>query len=192
MNRPSTSRPDARRAAFTLIELLVVITGCSVVLGLTTSLLHQAMRSHRQSQDFAAMERNAQRLARQFRLDLHSAADATAEPPDRNDQSLLRLDLPAAGTIDYQRHSDRIVRIAAQPGEPTAREEYKFDADMELDLQPINTPPGWELTLVIAPPQPTEAIPTAPTRTRDATLQLNVAATLGRDHRHAQPLGDSP
>lgn len=183
MNR--TSRGGARRAAFTLIELIVVLTGCSVVLGLTTSLLHQAMRSHRQSQEFIASERNAQRLARQFRLDVHSALAAAVEPPDTKDVPLLRLELPAGGTIDYQRQSDRIVRIAARPGEPTAREEYQFSTAMELDLQPVDSPPGWELTIIIAPPQPAEAIPTAPTRTRDAPLQLHVVAAVGRDLRYA-------
>src|SRR5688500_18291789 len=106
-----------RRHGISLIELLAVLSGCSVVLGLTASLLHQTMRAQSHTRDFFDVERNAQRLARQFRSDVHAAAADSIDDIDAegvSDGELLRLQLPDGQTIRYQRAAEKIIRIASQ------------------------------------------------------------------------------
>src|SRR5215213_9134199 len=104
------------RRAISLIELLAVLSGCSVVLGLTASLLHQTMRAQSHTRDFFDVERNAQRLARQFRRDVHAAAadSIDVDAADADDGELLRIQLPDGQSVAYQRAAEKIIRIASQ------------------------------------------------------------------------------
>ncbi len=180
-----------RRHGISLIELLAVLSGCSVVLGLTASLLHQTMRAQSHTRDFFDIERNAQRLARQFRSDIHSAAKDSIDDVDAegfNDGELLRLLLPDGQTVSYQRAADKIIRIASQMDAPTAREEFVLSELMEVDVREADSPQRFVLSIISTPLQPSHAATSSPANIRAATVNLEVEATPARDLRYAVPV----
>lgn len=178
-----------RRRAISLIELLAVLSGCSVVLGLTASLLHQTMRAQSHTRDFFDVERNAQRLARQFRSDVHAAAADSIEvdAEDAGDGELLRIQLPDGQSVAYQRAAEKIIRIASQSDGPTAREEYALSETMEIDVRELDAPQRYALSITSAPPQPSKESPPSPASIRATPVNLEVEAAPARDLRYAAP-----
>ena len=179
-----------KRRAISLIELLAVLSGCSVVLGLTASLLHQTMRAQSHTRDFFDVERNAQRLARQFRSDVHAAAADSIDDVDAegvSDGEMLRLQLPDGLTITYQRAAEKIIRIASQTDAPTAREEYALSESMEIDVRELDGPLRYALSISSAPPQPSKEAPPSPASIRATPVNLEVEAAPARDLRYAAP-----
>lgn len=177
------------RRAISLIELLAVLSGCSVVLGLTASLLHQTMRAQSHTRDFFDVERNAQRLARQFRSDVHAAAanSIEADLADAGEGVLLQMELPDGRSIAYQRGAEKIMRIASQADGPTAREEYALSESMEIDVRELDTPQRFVLSITSAPPQPSKDAPPSPASIRATPVNLQVEAIPARDLRYAAP-----
>lgn len=179
-----------RRRGISLIELLAVLSGCSVVLGLTASLLHQTMRAQSHTRDFFDVERNAQRLARQFRSDVHAAAADSIDDVDAEGVSngeLLRLRLPDGQTIAYQRAAEKIIRIASRADGPTAREEYALSESMEIDVRKLDAPQRYALSITSMPPQPSKEAPPSPASIRATPVNLEVEAAPARDLRYAAP-----
>jgi hypothetical protein len=179
-----------RRRGISLIELLAVLSGCSVVLGQTASLLHQTMRAQSHTRDFFDVERNAQRLARQFRSDVHAAAADSIDDVDAEGASageLLRLQLPDGQTIAYQRAAEKIIRVASQADGPTAREEYALSESMEIDVRELDGPLRYALSITSTPPQPSKVAPPSPARIRATPVNLEVEAAPARDLRYAAP-----
>jgi type II secretory pathway component PulJ len=179
-----------RRRAISLIELLAVLSGCSVVLGLTASLLHQTMRAQSHTRDFFDVERNVQRLARQFRSDVHAAATDSIDIVDSEDapnRELFRLQLPDGETIAYQRAAAKVIRIATQADVPTAREEYALSESMEIDVRRTDSPQRLILSNVSTPPLPSQDASLSSTNLRAATVHLEVEAAPARNLRYAEP-----
>ena len=177
------------RRAISLIELLAVLSGCSVILGLTASLLHQTMRAQSHTRDFFDVERNAQRLARQFRSDVHAAAadSIEADLADAGDGVLLQIELPDGRSIAYQHTAEKIIRIASQADGPTAREEYALSESMEIVVRELDAPQRFELSITSSPPQPSKDAPPSPASIRATPVHLQVEAIPARDLRHAAP-----
>ena len=183
-----------RRRAISLIELLAVLSGCSVVLGLTASLLHQTLRAQSHTRDFFTVERNVQRLARQFRSDVHAAATDSidlVDSEDINGGELLRLQLPDGQTIAYQRSAAKVIRIVTQTDAPTAREEYTLSESMEIDVRRADSPQRLILSIASAPPLPSQDAPLSSTNLRAATVHLEVEAAPARNLRYAEPAANA-
>ena len=181
-----------RKRAISLVELLAVMSGCSLVLGLTASLVHQAMRSQSQTRYFFDVERNAQRLSRQFRIDVHGAVEASLNANFTDEGGEFRLRFPDGETVTYRREAEKIVRVVTSPpGEPRAREEYSFGAALTLEMTEVDNPPGWKLSVVAVPPSPSKNAPPASANIRAAPVRLQVLATLGRDLRF-MPATEAP
>jgi hypothetical protein len=176
-----------RRRAISLIELLAVLSGCSLVLGLTASLLHQTMRSQTNTRRFFDVERNVQRLARQFRSDVHGSIETSADDEAGDDGQFLRLRFADGGAVEYQRHAEKIVRIASRDAAPTAREEYSLSETIVVDVRELESPDRWELSISTSPPQPKNQLPSAPMDIHESPIFLQVEAIPGRDLRHAPP-----
>jgi hypothetical protein len=100
--------------------------GVSLVITSSAMLLHGVMRAQSESRRFFEDERTSTRLARQFRADVHAAAQVAAPAGDR----LVAFTLPDGGTIEYRHTADhrQIERRLLAPGNPTpvAREDYSL------------------------------------------------------------------
>ena len=174
-----------RRRAISLVELLALMSGASLVLGLSASLVHQAMRSQSQTRYFFDVERNAQRLSRQFRQDVHGASEASVLDAGSDEQRVFQLRLPEGKTVEYRRDAEKTVRVVTSPtGEPMWREYFSFGTFPELEVTEVESPPGWMLSVVAVPPTPSVNGSSPRVNIRAAPVRLRVVATLGRDNRH--------
>jgi prepilin-type N-terminal cleavage/methylation domain-containing protein len=72
--------PTTIRRGFTLIELMAVITLVSLALSAVAVLLNGVFQANRSAENHRALTRSIQRLATQFREDIHSASSVDLEP----------------------------------------------------------------------------------------------------------------
>ena len=175
------------RRAISLIELLAVMTGCSVILGLTASLLHQTMRAQSHTRDFFTVERNALRLSRQFRADVHAAEtdsiDVVAD--DAGDSALLRLQLPDGQVVEYQRDAEKIIRLTSEGDAATTREEFALSETMKIAVHEADAPQRYLLSITSPAPQPSKDAPPSSANVRATPISLEVEATPARDLRYS-------
>lgn len=174
------------RRAISLIELLAVLSGCSVVLGLTASLLHQTMRAQSHTRKFFDVERTSQRLARQFRSDVHAAAVGAIDIGDEeiSDDDLIRLEVSKDQTVRYQRAADKIIRISSQGDGATAREEYALGDSMRVRVRRLQGPQRFVLLIDSSPTRPSLKSPSSLSRIHEAPVSLQVEAIPARDWRY--------
>ena len=174
-----------------LVELLMAMGGVSLVITSSAMLLHGVMRAQSESRRFFDDERTSARLARQFRADVHAAAQVAAQIEAPAGDRLVAFTLPDGGTIEYRHTADRcqIERrlLAAGNPTPTGREDYSLAgpcaavvtvAEKQIHLE-LGTegadgelaPPG-----VVRPPR-------TPAEAKRKPPALVVEAVLGRDLR---------
>ena len=189
MTRPIFGRRSLR--GISLVELLMAMGGVSLVITSSAMLLHGVMRAQSESRRFFDDERTSARLARQFRADVHAAAQVGAQVAAPAGDRLVAFTLPDGGTIEYRHTADRrqIQRRLLAPGNPTptAREDYALAgpcaavvtvAEKQIHLE-LGTegadgelaPPG-----VVRPPR-------TPAEAKRKPPALVVEAVLGRDLR---------
>ena len=193
MPRPISGRRPPR--GISLVELLMAMGGVSLVITSSAMLLHGVMRAQSESRRFFDDERTSARLARQFRADVHAAAQVAAQVAAQIEapagDRLVAFTLPDGGTIEYRHTADRrqIERRLLAPGNPTptAREDYSLAgpcaavvtvAEKQIHLE-LGTegadgelaPPG-----VVRPPR-------TPAEAKRKPPALVVEAVLGRDLR---------
>ena len=189
MPLPISGRRPPR--GISLVELLMAMGGVSLVITSSAMLLHGVMRAQSESRRFFDDERTSARLARQFRADVHAAAQVAAQIEAPAGDRLVAFTLPDGGTIEYRHTADRrqIQRRLLAPGNPTptAREDYALAgpcaavvtvAEKQIHLE-LGTegadgelaPPG-----VVRPPR-------TPAEAKRKPPALVVEAVLGRDFR---------
>lgn len=174
-----------------LVELLMAMGGVSLVITSSAMLLHGVMRAQSESRRFFDDERTSARLARQFRADVHAAAQVAAQIEAPAGDRLVAFTLPDGGTIEYRHTADRrqIERRLLAPGNPTptGREDYSLagpcaavvtvaEKQIQLELGAEGAdgelaPPG-----VVRPPL-------SPAEAKRKPPALVVEAVLGRDLR---------
>jgi hypothetical protein len=189
MPRPISGRRPPR--GISLIELLMAMGGVSLVITSSAMLLHGVMRAQSESRRFFDDERTSARLARQFRADVHAAAQVEAQVAAPAGERLVAFTLPDGQTIEYRHTADRcqIQRRLLAPGNPTptGREDYPFatacaavvtvagkQIHLELGAEGADgelAPPG-----VVRPPR-------TPAEAKRKPPALVVEAVLGRDLR---------
>ena len=189
MTRPISARRPPR--GISLIELLMAMGGVSLVITSSAMLLHGVMRAQSESRRFFDDERTSARLARQFRADVHAAAQVAAPIEAPAGERLVAFTLPDGGTIEYRHTADRrqIERRLLAPGNPTpmGREDYSLagpcaavvtvaekQIHLELGAEGADgelAPPG-----VVRPPR-------TPAEAKRKPPALVVEAVLGRDLR---------
>lgn len=189
MPRPISGRRPPR--GISLVELLMAMGGVSLVITSSAMLLHGVMRAQSESRRFFEDERTSARLARQFRADVHAAAQVAAQIEAPAGERLVAFTLPDGHTIEYRHTADRrqIQRRLLAPGNPTptGREDYALagpcaavvtvaeqQIQLELGAEGADgelSPPG-----VVRPPR-------TPAEAKRKPPALVVEAVLGRDLR---------
>ena len=193
MPRPISGRRPPR--GISLVELLMAMGGVSLVITSSAMLLHGVMRAQSESRRFFDDERTSARLARQFRADVHAAAQVAAQVAAQIEapagDRLVAFTLPDGGTIEYRHTADRrqIQRRLLAPGNPTptAREDYSLAgpcaavvtvAEKQIHLELGTEGADGEL----APPGVVRP-PLSPAEAKRKPPALVVEAVLGRDLR---------
>jgi hypothetical protein len=180
-----------KRRGVSLMELMIVLSAASTIITTSALVLHKMMRAQEQTRYFFENERAVERLARQFRRDVHDAdgVEILIEDSDINSQNgdaqngevLLTLTASDGRAIEYVRTVAGIVRSERRGDGPLAREEFAIAPAARVTIVENSMPRS--LTLTIAS-NPADFIPRlgdrAPT-IRETPVSMQVVAVIGRD-----------
>jgi hypothetical protein len=178
-----------KRHAISLMELMVVLSAASMIITTSALVLHKMMRVQEQTRYFFENERAVERLARQFRRDIHDAdeveievnAEALAIEAQDGDGSLIALITYDDRAIAYVRTVAGIVRTERRGGGPPARETFALAPLARLTIEEQSTPRTLTLTITSSPadfvPRLGERAPTI----RETPVSMQVVAVVGRD-----------
>jgi hypothetical protein len=179
-----------KRRGISLMELMVVMSAASMIITTSALVLHKMMRAQEQTRYFFENERAVERLARQFRRDVHDASDveidveATEIEAEGGDGSLIALIRYDDRAIAYVRTLAGIVRTV-HPGEGTpARETFALAPFARLTIEEESMPRTLTLTIASSPadfvPRLGERAPTI----RETPVSMQVIAVVGRDAQY--------
>jgi hypothetical protein len=156
------------RYAFTLIELSVTITAGSALMILAIGLLHQSMNLASIASDRADHQRTLERLAREFRSDVHHAVNCTVTA---NDDALLVL--PDEMIVTYVVQTDRVTRKQRLGDKLVRQEVFPFGVPANATFESLESPRRAVLTVAGVSP--------VGDRTR---VDRKVSAVIGRLIQH--------
>ncbi len=126
-------RINRRHSGVSLVELLVVMSAATVILTLSTGLIHRIMHAQTKARWLADVERTTLRLSNDVRRDVHLATQATTDKSQLGNGSFLRLQLADGNTLEYRREETTIQRIQLDGSRTIAREEFAFGQEFELE-----------------------------------------------------------
>lgn len=137
----------ASRRGVSLSELLVVMTACSALLTLSSGLVCRVMRVHVDTRAYNSAERNATRLADNFRRDIHQATSVVRDRASSRDSVFLHLELPGGREAKYSWEHGIVVREESGSDQPTSREEFELPMTCDLAIEELESPRRIALTL---------------------------------------------
>jgi hypothetical protein len=173
------SRRDRYRSrrGITIIEVIVVMTGVATLLGLCAVTLQLLLRLSADGQSRLAAAAVLERLASQFRADVHAAdkvevvEKAGGPPAKANEPSApaasLRLATGSRLLVTYEARSGRVDRIETGTGRPTRHESYALDRGAVVRFEHRDDGPLRFLAMVVTarsgkppvdPPRPLELL----------------------------------
>ncbi len=166
-----------RRRGIFLIEMLVVITVGSVLAGIAVFLLYALRTNHDAGREHLEYCRNINRLAEQFREDVHSMLK-TSQQGKETEIDLLPDGADSGSNnakVRYQLLDDRIERGELQGDKVVRRESYVLGPDVEASIKIQAQGDTTIVSIVISPKEQGEKLyRAAPQR---------IEAVLGRDLR---------
>src|SRR5262245_26553712 len=99
------------------------MSAATVVLTLSTTLIHRLLWTQSKSRLVADGERSSLRLANSFRCDVHNAGSALTDSTQLPSGLLVRLQLADGTSVEYHREDRKILRKALEGAKTVAREE---------------------------------------------------------------------
>lgn len=175
----NSTRSKWCRRAVSLVELLVVMSAATVILTLSTGLIHRIMHAQSKARALADVERTTLRLADSFRRDVHEATQATADKTQLADGSFLRLQLADGSTLEYRRDETTIRRVPLDGSHTIAREEFSFGEDFELEVN-VESSRVVVLSITSRRLRKNDAVEKPERITNDIPVDLQVVAALGQ------------
>jgi prepilin-type N-terminal cleavage/methylation domain-containing protein len=138
-----------RRRGFTLLEMVVAISVSTVLMGIAVTTLIALLRNQNTGREHLQYCRSIERLAEQFRRDVHGAEKISAGEKEGI------MEIPAASaegaTIRYQCFAGQIERTESKGGKIVSRESYILAPATEAALQVKSPPEGSVASIVISP-----------------------------------------
>lgn len=160
----------------TLIELVSVMGVISIVLGLLGQTFAVMMQSEGSARRGVVSTLNLDRLATEFRNDIHAAERAELIPEAQG----LSITLPDLTVIEYRTSEDAIRRSVLLEGEPESQEVYRLDeSHNQFEIAEGATD---VVTLIHSTGARLDSTKETTNHRRHI---VRIAAVLGRDHRFA-------
>lgn len=127
-----------KRCGVSLVELLVVMSAATVILTLSTGLIHRLMHAQSKARALADVERTTLRLGNDFRRDVHQALRAVTDKSELAGGVFIRLENVDGSWAEYRLEETTIRRVQAVSDRVVAHEEYSFGEEFALDAQVEN------------------------------------------------------
>jgi hypothetical protein len=170
--------PRGARRGITIIEVIVVMTGVATMLGLCAVTLQLLLRLSADSQSRLGAAMALERLASQFRADVHAAATvefggkAGGQPAPG---ASLRVADGTRRVVTYEARAGQVLRVESGTGRSTRHESYELDRNAEVRFEPRDDGPRRFIAMVVSRRRGKE--PLEPNR------PLEVVASPGKDRR---------
>jgi hypothetical protein len=179
-----------KRRGISLMELMVVMSAASMIITTSALVLHKMMRVQEQTRYFFENERAVERLARQFRRDVHDAddvevdAEASEIEAQDGDGSLIALIRCDDRAISYVRTAAGIVRTV-HPGEGSpAHETFTLAPLARLTIEEESAPRTLTLTITSSPADFVPRLGERAPSIRETPVSMQVVAVVGRDAQY--------
>lgn len=168
-----------KRCGVSLVELLVVMSAATVILTLSTGLIHRLMHAQSKARALADVERTTLRLGNDFRRDVHQALRAMTDKSGLASGGFIRLENVDGSQIEYHAENTTIRRVQLLSGGVVAREEYSFAGECELDAH-VESERLVTLTITSRGRDDADADANVQQSIDGAKVDLQVVAALGR------------
>ena len=137
------------RRAFTLIEMVIAITVAAALTGIAVSLLIVLLRAEQSGRSHFQRNASIQRLADQWRRDLHAAVGEVAV--NHEDRPGCRLTLAGDRIVRYTIGDDGISREEHAGPKTSRRESYALPNDSTASIEIDNATKPAIVSLMIEP-----------------------------------------
>lgn len=131
-----------RRTAFTLVELCVTMSAGSAMMVLAIGMLHQSMSLASVSRQRADHQRSLDRLAGEFRRDVHRAVQLSADAQDT-----IKLIMPDDNIVTYMAIENQVIRRQPLDNGLSRREAFEFDHSSTAKFESLQQPARAVLTI---------------------------------------------
>jgi len=170
-----------RRRAYSLIEILVVIAAGTTMMGIALGLLSMLIRLEEGSRDEVRRQTVINRLADQFRRDVHAADRLTVPdaPGGEDSQPVWQFPLQPEHVVEYRAGQGELVRMERADGEPLNRESFLLPTDVTVSIELVGDAAPGIVSMQITPEGNERPGPTRP--------GVRVDAELGKDRRFVKP-----
>jgi len=127
-----------RRRGYSLIEILVVIATGAAMMGVALGLLGMLIRLEQASRREVQEETVMNRLADQFRRDVHAADRlAVASAPGVADlPPVWQFPLEAGHVVEYRAEQGELVRIERRDDKVLKQESFSLPAEARVSIDP--------------------------------------------------------
>ena len=164
-----------------LTEVLVVASMSTVILTLTGQIIHRMNLIQANSTNFYRVERDALRLAQQFRHDVHRADRATLDIAHGGQRLTLQ---PASGpAIEYQFLAGLITRRQTRDDGQFVQDRFEFSPTTGGGFSQLESPTRLALTLQSQLDLTNASDDPGPSPQFITPVCLQVEAALARQHR---------
>ena len=153
---------------YTLIELCVSMSVGSALMVLAIGLVHQTLSLSSVAKAHGDQHRALDRLAQDFRHDVHLAVAANLNEP-----AAVELEREDGAIIRYQADSLQIRREQRNDGTVQSREEYRFARPVAIQFEILKQPD--RVTVNLRSDTDASQPQTAPARTLSAALGRRLA-----------------
>lgn len=128
------------RTGYTLIELCVTMSVGSALMVLAVGLVHQALSLASTARSRADQHRTFDRLAHDFREDIHLAVAATANDPQRLELTRDGGAIVLYESVDVESDRIRIRREQRVDGTIVRQEDYQIDSSLVVAFEALEQP----------------------------------------------------
>ena len=154
-----------QRKAFTLIELTVTMSAGSAMMIMAIGMLHQSMSLATSARERADHQRTLDRLASEFRFDVHRAAKYKIDAEGK-----VELAMPDEGFVSYQANENHVTRVQPLADGRNRRETFDLNDSSLVVFESLPQPDRVVLTVIHQPAN----------GTRQPRVDRRVAAVVGR------------
>jgi hypothetical protein len=154
-SRDRSGAPRRIRRGITLIEIIVVITGVATVLGMCAVTIQLLLRLNTDGQARLGASEAFDRLASQFRQDVHACNEVEIGRPVSGQPAVvaaerLRMTLGSQRVVTYEMSKSTVIRVQSGPAKPLGHESYRLGRDPVVQFESRTEGPHSFIAMIVA------------------------------------------
>jgi hypothetical protein len=173
-SRAGTRGTRICRRGFSIIETMVMMTGVATILGICAVTIQLLLRLNSEGQARLNAAGALERLASQFRADVHACEVGKLSTAKAGDAaSTLQLDTQRTVIVTYEARDGRVNRQESDSGQTIRRESYTLGPGRSVHFERRQDGPRWLAAMVVSHRTGKDRL--------DASAPMEVLALEGKD-----------